>query len=436
MRNEKLREKNLRIIRDFFGDSEFKDFAVRLWDGTEWRPPGNSRDLFTIVFNHPKALARLLYFPVDRRLGEAYIYGDFDVEGDMFWLFALEDHIEKKYRELVKKISFWLNLNSILRARVEEKRLTGRRGPARLRGRVHSIERDRQAISYHYDVSNEFFSLWLDDLMNYSCAYFRDWKEDLGTAQRNKLELICRKLRLKAGERVLDIGCGWGGFLIYAGKKYGIKGLGITLSRNQYEYARDRIKREGLEDRVEVQYRDYREVEEWEGFDKIVSIGMFEHVGREMLEEYFSRAFKLLKPGGLFMNHGITRRRPLKVPKKWSFSNTYIFPDGELHSISHTLSVAEKVGFEVRDVENLREHYARTLKLWAERLEKNREKALQYVDEVTYRTWKIFLVGSSYGFATERFGLHQSLLVKNLPGGKNHLPPTREDIYANWDSNL
>ncbi len=436
MKDEKLREKNLKIIKDFFEDSDFKDFAVRLWDGTEWRPPGNNQDRFTVVFTHPKTLARLLYFPVDRRLGEAYIYGEFDVEGDMFWLFTLEDQIERKYREMVKKPSFWLNLNSILRARVKEKRLEGKRGPAKLKGRVHSIERDRQAISYHYDVSNEFFSLWLDELMNYSCAYFRDWNEDIHTAQRNKLELICRKLRLKPGERVLDIGCGWGGFLIYAGKKYGIKGVGITLSKNQYEYAKERIKEEGLEGQVEVRYQDYREVEEWEGFDKIVSIGMFEHVGKEMLEEYFKRAFKLLKPGGLFMNHGITRRRPLKIPKRWSFSNTYIFPDGELHSISHTLSVAEKVGFEVRDVENLREHYARTLRLWAERLEKNREEALKYVDEVTYRTWKIFLIGSSYGFATERFGLHQSLLVKNLPGGKNYLPINREDIYRDWDSSL
>ncbi len=436
MREEKLREKNLRIIEAFFSDSPFKDFAVRLWDGTEWRPPGNQQDRFVLVFRNPKTLARLLYFPVDRRLGEAFIYGDFDVEGDMFWVFSLEDQIEKKYRELIKKPSFWALVFSILKAKVKERKLEGKRGPARLSGRVHSIERDRQAISYHYDVSNEFFALWLDELMNYSCAYFRDWSEDIHTAQRNKLELICRKLRLKPGERVLDIGCGWGGFLIYAAKKYGIKGLGITLSRNQYEYAKERIKMEGLEGQIEVLYRDYREVEEWEGFDKLVSIGMFEHVGKEMLDEYFRRAYRLLKPGGLFMNHGITRRVPLRLPKRWSFSNTYIFPDGELHSISYTLQVAERAGFEVRDVENLREHYAQTLKLWAQRLEEKKDEALKYVDEVTYRTWKIFLIGSSYGFATERFGLHQSLLVKNLPGGKNHLPINREDIYRDWDSNL
>ena len=436
MKDEKLTEKNLKIIEAFFSDSPFKDFTVRLWNGKEWRPPGHKEDKFVLVLNNPKTLAKLLYFPVDRRLGEAFIYGEFDVEGDMFWLFTLENQIERKFKQLAKKPSFWALVFSILKAKVEEKRLRGKRGPAKLRGRVHSIERDRQAISYHYDVSNEFFSLWLDELMNYSCAYFRQWNEDLNTAQRNKLELICRKLRLKPGERVLDIGCGWGGFLIYAAKKYGIKGVGITLSKNQYEYAKERIKEEGLEGQVEVQYRDYREVEEWESFDKLVSIGMFEHVGREMLEEYFLRAYKLLKPGGLFMNHGITRRVPLKLPKKWSFSNTYIFPDGELHSISHTLSVAEKAGFEVRDVENLREHYALTLKHWARNLESNREEALKYVDEVTYRTWRIFLTGSSYGFATERFGLHQSLLVKNLPGGKNNLPINREDIYRNWDSSL
>jgi len=350
----------------------------------------------------------------------------------MIKMFSLEDHIEKRYKELMKKASFWSFILPLAGAKYKGKRLKGR-GPAELNGRLHSIERDRQAISYHYDVSNEFFALWLDKLMNYSCAYFRDPGNDLDTAQRDKLELICRKLRLREGEKVLDIGCGWGGFLFYAAEKYGVFAQGITLSRNQYEYVKEKIKEKELEGKVSVEYRDYRELHSWETYDKIVSIGMFEHVGKEMLEEYFQRAYKLLKPGGLFMNHGITRRLPKKTPRRWSFSDNYIFPDGELHSISSTLTVAERAGFEVRDVENLREHYALTLRHWWRRLENKKEQALKYVDEVTLRIWRIFLSGSSYGFETERFGLHQALLVKNKKGGKNSLPLTRDDIYLNWD---
>lgn len=432
MKDEKLRERNLQLLEMFFADSDFKNFSFKLWDGTEWKPEGAGEPVFTVKLNHPKTLASMLAFPVDKRLGEAFIYGEFDVDGDMIALFSLEKHIEKKYKKLVKNPFFWSKILGLLNAKINFQKLHSNRKAAKLRGKTHSIERDKQAISYHYDVSNEFYSLWLDELMNYSCAYFRNWDEDIHTAQRNKLELICRKLRLKEGEKVLDIGCGWGGFLIYAAQKYGIRGYGITLSKNQFEYANEKIKELGLQDRIRVEYRDYREVEEWSSFDKIVSIGMFEHVGRNMLEEYFRRAYKLLKHGGLFLNHGITRRTPKKTPRRWSFSDTYIFPDGELHSISHTLSVAERVGFEVRDVENLREHYAKTLWHWARRLESKMEEALKHVDEVVFRTWRIFLNGSSYGFKTELFGLHQALLVKNYPDGSNNLPINREDIYRNW----
>ncbi len=431
MKEELLREKNLKLLDLFFSDASFKDFSVVLWDGTEWKPAGARSSQFVIKLNTPSVLAKLMMFPVDRRVGEAFIYGLIDIEGDMIKLCSLEDHIERRYRELIKSPAFWGLIFSLATSK-DERKLRGREA-AKLDGELHSIERDRQAISYHYDVSNEFFALWLDSLMNYSCAYFRTGKEDIDTAQRNKLELVCRKLRLRRGEKVLDIGCGWGGFLFYAAEKYGVQAHGITLSRNQYEYAKEKIKEKGLEGLVKVEYRDYRELEDWETYDKIVSIGMFEHVGKKMLEEYFRRAYRLLKPGGLFLNHGITRRLPKRLPRRWSFSDNYIFPDGELHSISYTLTVAEKVGFEVRDVENLREHYALTLRHWWQRLEKRREEARRYVDEVTLRTWRIFLSGSSYGFQVERFGLHQALLVKNRPGGENDLPLTREDIYLNWN---
>lgn len=267
--------------------------------------------------------------------------------------------------------------------------------------------------------------------MNYSCAYFRSPDEDLDTAQRNKLELICRKLRLKEGEKVLDIGCGWGGFMVYAAKRYGVKVLGITLSQNQVEYVKKLIESEGLKDLLEVRYQDYREVKEPESFDKLVSIGMFEHVGKRRMREYFKQAYTILRPQGLFLNHGIAAKwSPLKI-RSWSFTERYVFPDGHLLPISGALKVAEDVGFEVRDVESLREHYALTLRHWVGNLERHREEALKEVDEVTYRVWKLHMSGASYGFEKNRTNVYQALLVKS---GKREssLPLTREEVYRDW----
>ena len=280
--------------------------------------------------------------------------------------------------------------------------------------------------------------------MQYSCAYFPTGTEDLDTAQERKLEHICRKLRLQPGERLLDIGCGWGGLALYAAEKYGAQVVGVTLSEKQVEYAQTQVQQAGLNDRVSIRLQDYRDLHD-ESFDKIVSVGMFEHVGRSHLPEYFTQADRLLKPGGLFLNHGIAswpgRQFGHQLPSSWqkfvqrhiinmgAFARAYIFPDGELEPVSEVNLIAEQCGFEVRDVENLREHYARTLRHWVNRLEAQHAEALRLADEVTYRTWRLYMAVSAYGFASGMFNVNQTLLAK-LTDGKSSVPLSRADLYA------
>ncbi|CAG0966873.1 partial putative fatty acid methyltransferase, partial [Planctomycetaceae bacterium] len=371
--------------------------------------------------------------------------GDFDIDGDIFAAFTLFDVIFNRSisaGEVVALAREILALPSSGPARPLG------RGPSRLKGARHSRERDRAAIQYHYNVGNEFYALWLDRRMQYSCAYFATDKEDLHTAQERKVEHICRKLRLKPGERLLDIGCGWGGLALYAAEKYGVHVLGVTLSDRQMEYANEQIARAGLGDRVSIKLQDYRDLAA-ESFDKIVSVGMFEHVGRDQLPEYFSQAYRLLEPGGLFLNHGISYRPaieytsepPAQTPSGWqtvigrkllgtgSFVNRYVFPDGELVPVSEANLIAERSGFEVRDVESLREHYALTLRHWVNRLAEHRVEASQATDEVTYRTWRLYMAVFASGFEAGHINVNQSLLIKQ-DRGKSNVPLTRADLYA------
>ena len=413
-----------KLLAEILDEEATRAIGVRLWDGTYW--PDDRPRPTTLVLNHPGAL-RQMFLPGDEvGLAEAYLYNDFDVEGNIEAIFPVAERLRERIRDTKWKLRL---AKDLLRLPDQKAPRAGRRGRARLRGRRHSIERDRQAISYHYDVSNEFYALWLDRRMVYSCAYFTSPDDDLDTAQEQKLDYTCRKLRLRPGQRLLDIGCGWGGLVIHAARHYGVEALGITLSRNQVEWANRRIAEAGLADRCRVELLDYREVDEPEGFDRLVSVGMFEHVGEEMLEVYFRRAWHLLKPGGLFLNHAIARRATDPWSKGPTFSNTYVFPDGELIPISTTLKVAEMVGFEVRDVESLREHYAMTLRHWVRRLEAHHEEALKYVDEATYRVWRLFMSGSAHGFTVGRHNVYQSLLLKPGPNGESGLPLTRADLY-------
>ncbi|MHB1296234.1 MAG: class I SAM-dependent methyltransferase [Anaerolineae bacterium] len=423
MPTDSARQRSMEILDLLFG-SDGRTMGVRLWDGSTW--PDTAPRRATLVLNHAGALRAMFLPSTELALGEAYLYDDFDVEGEMEAVFEAVEALLQKLPQGRDRLLLGRKLLSLPEPPV---RKDTQRGPARLTGRAHSLRRDRQAISYHYDVSNAFYGLWQDSNMVYSCAYFQDDQEDLETAQCRKLDYICRKLRLRPGTRLLDIGCGWGGLARYAAGNCGADVTGITLSESQVALANERIQEQGLAERCRVLSQDYRELDGEGSYDALVSVGMFEHVGQAQLPLYFRQAWRLLRPGGVFLNHGIACRATDPVAKGRTFSSTYVFPDGELVPISTTLRVAEEAGFEVRDVESLREHYALTLRQWVKRLEAHHEEALQYVDEVTYRVWRLFMSGSAHGFATGRNNVYQTLLAKPGPGGASGLPLSRKDWY-------
>ncbi len=404
-------------------------FAVRLWNGTTL-PAAGDAPRFTIVLTHPGALRRMLIPPTDLTIGEAYVRGDFEIEGDLEAAVAAAVAASS-----ARSASTWLLASAIALALPR----TTPAAPgtvltrARLRGRLHSLDRDRTAVRHHYDTGNDFFALWLDRRMVYSCAYFPTGTETLDAAQEAKLEHLCRKLRLRPGERLLDIGCGWGALVLYAAERYGVQAVGVTLSEPQARIGQERIAAAGQQHRAAIRVCDYRQVGDGP-FDKIVSVGMFEHVGRARLPEYFRQAWDLLRPGGLFLNHGITGRTRPSVWKRLglrsSFMQAHIFPDGELEPIHESLAAAEAAGFEVRDVENLREHYARTLRLWLANLEAQRDRAMALVGESRYRTWRLYLAASAQGFVAGRTGVCQALLARPDASGTVTLPWTRGDLYT------
>jgi cyclopropane-fatty-acyl-phospholipid synthase len=294
------------------------------------------------------------------------------------------------------------------------------------------VERDRRAVTFHYDVSNDFYRLWLDPRMVYSCAYFASPNDSLADAQRQKLDYLCRKLHLTPGQRLLDIGCGWGGLVLHAAQNFGVRVTGITLSERQAEEGCARIARAGLESRAEIRTCDYRDLAAADdSYDAIVSVGMAEHVGREQLPNYFSAAARLLKPRGVFLNHAIGEGIvPRTDNSNGSFIERYVFPDGDIPPLPIMLRAAEAAGFEIRDVENLREHYALTLHHWVRRLEANYSPALDFVSEQTYRIWRLYLAGSAHGFRRGHLAVYQTLLSKLDDTGAASLPLTRRDWYS------
>lgn len=411
----------LEFLGEVFEECPVAGLALRLWDGTVWSAGGEPR--FTLVLYHPAALRTLFWRPDQITLGEAYIYGAFDIEGDIVAAFALADRLLGMRVGLRERLRF----GRFLRKLPKEAPPADHR-KAHLHGMPHSRRRDRQAVGYHYNVSNDFFRLWLDERMVYSCGYFTTPGDSLDAAQEQKLDYVCRKLRLAPGERLLDIGCGWGSLIVHAVRNYGVTALGITLSPPQAELAAERIARAGVTERCRVEVRDYREMAGAGEFDKLVSVGMIEHVGRKRLGEYFRQGWELLRPGGLFLNQGIAASFTTPPPGGPSFVDTYVFPDGDLPPIGTVIQAAEGVGFEPRDLENLREHYALTLRHWIRRLEARHEEARQATDEVTYRIWRLYMAGSAHGFDSGWVNLHQLLLVKP-DRGKSGLPLTREEWY-------
>jgi cyclopropane-fatty-acyl-phospholipid synthase len=373
---------------------------VRLWNGLEAALGDEPRVTFTV----PSAAAlRQLIRPSLDRLGSAYVEGKLEVEG---------------------------KLADILQVAVRLARLGAlkpRRGPRMFRHHTRAI--DAEAIRYHYDVSNQFYALWLDHNMVYSCAYFHSPQDTLDQAQMQKIDHILVKLRVKPGDRLLDIGCGWGALIIRAAEKFGAKAVGITLSKNQYELARERIAAAGLADRCEVRLQDYRDVSG--KFDRIASVGMFEHVGLNNLRVYFSTIRDLLEDNGTVMNHGITAGDPDSAESPLGASDyieRYVFPHGELPHISRTLYEMCSAGLEPVDVENLRRHYALTLTHWSERFEANGTQLREIAGEKRWRIWRMYLAGCAYGFEQEWMALHQILAVKSGVGG-GVLPLTRDYMY-------
>ena len=397
-----------------------RHFSVALWDGTRIHAEDSER--FVLRVNSAGALRAALTPQFDLATGRTFGAGLLDVDGD------LESAVDALSRARpAMRGSDVFRLMRLLR-RLPKESLPPLR-EAKLRGRLHSRSRDRAAIGFHYDQPISFYRSFLDREMVYSCAYWDDGVETIDDAQAAKIEYTLRKLRLAPGERLLDIGCGWGALVLHAARQ-GAQVLGITLSRLQYEEAQRRIAAAGLGDRARVELRDYRDLR-GEQFDKIVSIGMFEHVGRARFGEYFQAAYAALRPGGHFMNHAIADQSGGRNDGRGGgFLGRFIFPDGELVSVSESLRAAEAAGFEVRDVENLREHYTRTLRAWVANLERNRNEAIAAAGETSYRLWRLYIAGSAQGFNVGRIGVYQSLLAKPDAAGRVALPATRRDIYA------
>ncbi len=418
------REASIEILDQLFGTTPFQRVGFQLWDGTRW--PDESPREATLVLRHPGALRQMFGSGTEKGLAEAYLHDDFEIVGRIEAAFELADVLGRRDE------SWFDNLRTYFRLR----RLPASRGPAEAArsfaerdDRPHSVPRDRTAVSFHYDVSNDFYQLWLDRRMVYSCAYFQHPEASLDEAQTDKLDYLCRKLRLGRGQRLLDIGCGWGGLAIYAAERFGVQVTGITLSAAQAELAATRARQAGLSGRVRIELRDYRELSAREPFDAIVSVGMAEHVGRTHLPEYFRHAGALLRPGGVFLNHAIgdgIRVRPRSGP---SFIEAYVFPDSDIPPVPIMLQAAESAGLEIRDLENLRSHYTLTLRHWVRRLEAAHDDALRFVNEPTFRVWRLYLAGSAHGFDGGQLAVYQTLLVKPDAEGRTSLPFTRADWY-------
>ncbi|MFC9247158.1 class I SAM-dependent methyltransferase [Streptomyces sp. NPDC057136] len=407
---------------------------IRAWDGSESGPPGAP----VLVIRHRRALRRLLWKPGELGLARAWVAGEIDIEGD---LYEVLDRLAALLWERGADAKDSVHPVRDPKVRAFARGLVQVAGPwpppappveevRRRTGPLHTKRRDKEAISHHYDVGNDFYELVLGPSMVYSCAY---WEKGgtLEDAQRDKLDLVCRKLGLKEGDRLLDVGCGWGSMAIHAAREYGAQVTGVTLSTEQAAFARKRIAEEGLTDRIEIRVQDYRDVRDGP-YDAISSIGMAEHVGTVRFREYADALYALLRPGGRLLNHQIARR-PEKDESAYridEFIDAYVFPDGELAPVGRTMAALEEAGFEARDVEAIREHYALTLRRWVTNLERHWDAAVRATSPGRARVWRLYMAASALSFERNRIGVNQILAVRPEEGGAARMPLRARDWRA------
>ena len=408
------------VVQPLFGGR--LPIRLRAWDGSEAGPA----DAPAVVLSSPNALRRLVFHPGELGIAQAYVTGEIDLEGDLL------DGLRRVWSTARERGTGRPDLATVVSGVRVARRLgvVGRppappASQANLRGRLHSPGRDRRAISHHYDLSNDFYSLILDPQMAYSCAY---WTSDdpsytLQDAQRDKLDLVCRKLGLRPGMRMLDIGCGWGSLSLHAAEHYGVAVTGVTLSAEQRAFVAARIEERGLQDRVEVRLQDYRDVQD-PAFDAITSIEMGEHVGKQNYPLFVSRIHDLLRPGGRSLVQQMSRTsRPGGGP----FIEAFIAPDMHMRPVGETVALMEEAGLEVRDVHALREHYTLTVQAWYRTFEANQDAVVALVGEEVARVWRLYLVGAALAFEEGRMGVDQILSVRPDAAGRSGMPPVRQD---------